>query len=408
METLLIITVLFLAILAIGQLVRVSELSAKFRDKKGHHPSEGENRANSRLMLLFMILFYGFFIWQVVEYGEYALINNSASEHGKKIDALMNFNLVIILLIFFITNTFLFYFAYKYYGKKGRSAYFYPENNKLELVWTVIPAIFLAVIIIYGLITWNNVTDQASENALTVGLYGKQFDWTARYAGEDGELGKTDFNLVSASNPLGIITKENVENQVAALKEEAERYRERLKEKKDIWPEEKLNELEEKLGSVKRQKNRVLELKENNDLSKFTAGYDDKLVKGAFHLPVGREVNFVIRAQDVIHSAFMPHFRAQMNAVPGIKTYFHYTPTITTDSMRAIKDDPEFNYKLLCNKICGAAHYNMKMDIVVDEKEQFWSWLEKQDPFSASLDQKGKKEKATIKEEEKELAAKRE
>jgi len=105
------------------------------------------------------------------------------------------------------------------------------------------------------------------------------------------------------------------------------------------------------------------------------------VVKGEFHLPVGQEVEFVFRSRDVIHSAFMPHFRAQMNSVPGVPTRFKMTPTITTDSMRVILDDPDFNYVLLCNKVCGAAHFNMKMDIVIESREAYESWLEQQDAF---------------------------
>lgn len=400
MSTLLVILVIILAAVAVAQLVRVSELSTKLRGKREHEISEQSNRMNGYFMMVFMLAFYAFFIWQMVEYGEYVLNTNAASEHGKDIDALMNFNLWIIIIAFFLTNTLLFYFAYKYYGRKNRTAYFYPENNRWELLWTVIPAAFLAVIIIYGLTTWNQVTDQASEDAMQIGLYGKQFDWTARYPGEDGELGKTNYNLVSTSNPLGIITKENVKKQLANLKEERERLKGKLEKNRDIWPEKKIDEYEEKLGGLKRQKNRILKIRENNDMSEFKAGYDDKLVKGEFHIPVDQEVNFVIRSRDVIHSAYMPHFRAQMNAVPGIKTYFHYTPTITTDSMRTIKENPDFNYTLLCNKICGAGHYNMKMDIVVEEREDFKEWLEEQDPFEKSLASKAKQE------EKNELASK--
>jgi len=111
---------------------------------------------------------------------------------------------------------------------------------------------------------------------------------------------------------------------------------------------------------------------------------DDKVVKGEFHIPKGIPVQFVFRSQDVMHSAYMPHFRAQMNVVPGLKTQFNFTPTKTTAEMREITNNEEFNYILLCNKICGAAHYNMQMDIVVDTPEDYAKWLTEQKEFGAS------------------------
>jgi cytochrome c oxidase subunit 2 len=95
-------------------------------------------------------------------------------------------------------------------------------------------------------------------------------------------------------------------------------------------------------------------------------------------------VEFIFRSRDVIHSAYMPHFRAQMNAVPGVPTRFKMTPTITTDSMRTITGDEEFNYVLLCNKVCGSAHFNMQMTIVVDTPEQYEAWLAEQAAYGAA------------------------
>ena len=100
-------------------------------------------------------------------------------------------------------------------------------------------------------------------------------------------------------------------------------------------------------------------------------------------MPIGREIEFIFRSRDVIHSAFMPHFRAQMNTVPGLPTRFKITPTITTDSMRTILDNPDFNYILLCNKICGSAHFNMAMDIVVESQEKYDAWLAEQKVYTA-------------------------
>jgi cytochrome c oxidase subunit 2 len=77
----------------------------------------------------------------------------------------------------------------------------------------------------------------------------------------------------------------------------------------------------------------------------------------------------------------MPHFRAQMNTVPGVPTRFKFTPTITTDSMRVITDNSEFDYILLCNKVCGAAHFNMSIKIVVDTEEEYAAWIAQQKEY---------------------------
>ena len=141
---------------------------------------------------------------------------------------------------------------------------------------------------------------------------------------------------------------------------------------------------EDKLYRLKRHRTRIMEIGEFNfdgELSAWDAGRDDRIVKGEFHLPLGREVEFVFRSRDVIHSAYMPQFRAQMNTVPGVPTRFKMTPTITTDSMRTVLEDPDFDYVLLCNKVCGASHFNMQMKLVIDTKEEFEAWLSEQDEF---------------------------
>ena len=142
----------------------------------------------------------------------------------------------------------------------------------------------------------------------------------------------------------------------------------------------------DKVHRLKRHRQRIMEVKPfdyEGGVAAWEAGADDKIMKGEFHLPVGREVEFVFRSRDVIHSAYMPHFRAQMNTVPGVPTRFKMTPTITTDSMRTVLDDPDFDYVLLCNKVCGAAHFNMQMKVVVESEESYNAWLESQEEFLA-------------------------
>lgn len=322
---------IILTVLAIGYLVRVFELASNLKGKKPEEITEKDNRLMSRLMLAFMVAFFIFIIWNLKSYGS-RVLPISASKHGVVLDWLFDVNMAIIWIVFFITHILLFMFAYKYYGRKNTVATYFPHNNKLEMIWTIIPAIVLAFIVIYGIKTWNTITEDASPATTVVELYAKQFDWTARYAGKDNLLGEANYKLITSTNELG------------------------------LDPNSK-------------------------------EGADDFIVKAEFHLPVGKEVEFKFRSRDVIHSAYFPHFRAQMNCVPGMTTMFHFTPTITTADMRkrpeVIKlmqginearakrnEKPvEFDYILLCNKICGNSHYNMQMQIVIDTQEDYDKWL---------------------------------
>lgn len=89
----------------------------------------------------------------------------------------------------------------------------------------------------------------------------------------------------------------------------------------------------------------------------------------------GQQYEISLRAKDVIHSAFFVHMRAQMNAVPGMPTRLKFTPSMTTEEMRKSKNNPAFNYTLMCNKICGGAHYKMKMIVVVKDKAAYNAWM---------------------------------
>ena len=461
MIKLLILLVIVVGVIAVAQLAKVYRLSATLRDKREEDISEADTKLQGSLFIVFMLLLFGTTIWQIVRYGY--CMPPVASEHGVDYDTLMKFNLYLILFVFFLVNALLFIFANKYRYDKNRKAYFFPHDNRLELIWTVIPAIVLAVIIIYGLRTWIDITGEASEDAIKVELFSRQFDWTARYAGDDGEFGVTNFNTITNSNPLGIVTAEGIKEVIAIndadiaklnealaferghlLDEEAsilallhpehhghghdshgddhgddhdhdshrddhsddhgEHHEDNHSDHHEMTAEHKahlehrLHEVKEMLASNKvtiltegsyaakedqiyklqRRNQRLIELESFNfseDLNAWDAGKDDKLIKGEFHLPVGQEVEFVFRSSDVIHSAYMPHFRAQMNTVPGLPTTFKFTPTVTTDEMRVQQGDPEFDYILLCNKVCGAQHYLMCMKIVVETPEQYENWL---------------------------------
>lgn len=481
---LLILLVVIVGIVAIGQLAKVYEISSRISGRREEDISHADTQLNANLFLVFVTVFFASTAYLYWAYGDYA--PPAASEHGAAVDTLMSFNIWIITAVFVLVNALLFVFAWKYAYDKNRKATFFAHDNRLELVWTVIPSIVLAVIIIYGLRTWNEMTGEASAEALRIEVYSKQFDWTARYVGNDGEFGQSNYNLITPMNPLGIITPEGVEDAMVEIEKQignleqdlamekglllAERMRleaslasddhghadhgdhadhghddhadhgdddhghddhadhadhghddhadhghdDHADHGHDGWKavaEARIGEIdhvlaheadrlliltdaqieakEDKLKRLKRHRQRIMEIESftfENGMSSFDTGRDDQVVKGEFHLPVGQEVEFVFRSRDVIHSAFMPHFRAQMNTVPGVPTRFKMTPTITTDSMRTILDDPDFNYVLLCNKVCGAAHFNMKMDVIVESQEDYEAWLEQQDVFLVDED----------------------
>ncbi len=339
--TLLYILAIVLLCIALNQLFRVIDLSRLLKSEKEYIATESDNRMNAGFMFLFLFVFLAFCLWNFLEFGHTAL-PKSASEHGEKVDSLMNANLYLVTIIFVVTNGFLFYFAYKYYGRKDSQASFISHNNKLEMIWTIIPAVALAFIIIFGLKYWNEIMGRGEDaTAVKIELYAKQFDWTARYPGKDNEFGIDDYKQIDGANAVGLDT------------------------------------LDPKC-------------------------HDDLIVKNEFHIPVGREVVFQFRSRDIIHSAYMPHFRAQMNCVPGQITNFRFKPTITTTEMRKDPDvirniseinairttkgeDPiEFDYVLICNKICGASHYNMQMKIVVDTEKDYQDWLAKQKTFKVA------------------------
>jgi len=310
---LLIVIVLFCV--AASQIMKIFEISSAMRGEKQYVITDRDNRLNGRLFFIFLVVFFGFCIWQLFKYKD-KLLPVAASEEGVELDWLLNFNFVIISIVFFVTNAFLFYFAYKYHGRTGHKAVYYPENHKLELLWTIIPGIVLAVIIFLGLRTWHSITrDPEGEEYMLVEVYSKQFDWTARYSGDDNTLGFATYKKIAPNNPLGVDSADK-------------------------------------------------------------ASADDFLVNpgGELHIKKGTRVKFVFRSRDVIHSAYFPHFRQQMNTVPGMTTMLHFVPTITTDSMKLITNNPEFDYVLLCNKICGASHYNMQLKVVVDEPAKFDEW----------------------------------
>jgi cytochrome c oxidase subunit 2 len=365
------------------------------------------NKTNGTLMILFLIVGMTAAIWETVVHGRH-LLPESASEHGVALDQMMNITLIITGVVFFITQILLFYFSWRYQHKKGQKALFYPVNDKLELAWTIIPAIVLTVLVFGGLKAWRNITADPKAGTAEIEIFGYQFGWTARYPGADGVLGNANYNLISSNNELGIATPSKAEALVVSLKEEIAEieqqitnipktlasYQSTLGGRVDDDRKNHLKKIAEiESGSYEkelrlsiRRKNTQIErieqgLSEEMRSKVFDGTGEDDIVVKEIHIPVNEPVTLRFRGRDVIHSAYLPYFRAQMNVVPGLPTQFSFTPTITTEEMRGKLENPDFDYHIVCNKICGNAHFNMKMKVVVESKKDYEKWLRAQKSF---------------------------
>jgi cytochrome c oxidase subunit 2 len=304
------ILVMLYMIFRIGNLVGVV---------KGEQGKVGPgNSTHAALFLIFMIVsLVGFYWYSYVHFDAYTL--EVASEHGVVTDLLFWITMAICVFAFSIIFVVMFWFTYKYRYNPERKATFLADNTKLEILWTVIPAVVMIALVFGGLETWSDITGPASKDAEVVELIGQQFFWTARYPGKDGELGKTNFQLINDVNEFGLDLAD-----------------------KQTWDDFKAQEL---------------------------------------HLPVNREVLLKIRAKDVLHSVFLPHFRVKMDAVPGMQTVFKFTPTLTTAQMREKTGNPNFNYEMACTEICGKGHFSMRFVVVVDDEAAFTAWKASQETW---------------------------
>lgn len=380
---LIVLIVIVLGVIAIAQLVRVYELSSKLRKSGEHEVSTRDNDFNAKLMFIFMVIFYIGFIYLIFKYG-YSGRGVAASEHGVGLDWLMDLNLIIVVGVFFLTNTLLFYFSFKYARKAGVKAMFFPHNNKLEMIWTVVPAIVLAVIIILGLKSWNEVTDDADKESIRIELFSKQFDWTARYSGGDNELGKFDYKLTTDNNELALLTTATIDSAIHSMENGPtgiKAIESKLNDKTIMLIPEDREKMENDLSRKERLIRLLYQMKGRHDSSIDVKAWDDIIQKDTLYLCVNKEYEFNFRSKDVIHSAHFPNFRAQMNTVPGMTTRFKFKPIITTKDMRVSKKDEKFNFVLLCNKICGGAHYKMKMIVVVLPETEYKAWLRTKQTF---------------------------
>lgn len=206
MTAVLIIIVLLLVAIAIWQMTKIFELSQVNADDS-QIATDKDNKVNGYLMFAFLVFIYLLTIFCFWEWGG-VLLGIPASEHGEQIDKLMFISMALIFTVQFITQALLHYFAFKYRGVKGRKALFYADNDRLEFIWTIIPVVTLAGLILYGLFTWTSVmnVDEEEGDPIIVELYAQQFNWKARYAGNDNVLGSANVRLIDIdkNNMLGV------------------------------------------------------------------------------------------------------------------------------------------------------------------------------------------------------------
>ncbi len=305
----------------IYQIAKASELAGILR---GEEKTKAQtNRLMGWLLVAFFLLgLYGIYQCHIDMIDK--MLPVSASDHGVQYDSMLYITLVVTGIVFFLTQTALFWFAFRYQASEHRKAHFYSHNNKLEVIWTTIPAIAMALLVIVGLKNWGTMTSDAPKDAMVVEIVGKQFNWITRYPGKDGVLGKKDFRMT--------------------------------------------NDVDNVLGMDWNDKN-------NHD--------DVVMQNGELHLVKGKPVKLIIGSRDVIHDVGLPHFRMKMDAVPGIITTMWFTPTITTKEMKEITGNPDFVYEISCDQMCGKGHYSMRGTVIVHSEAEFRAWMRMQKPYYA-------------------------
>lgn len=328
-QTYLVLAAAALVFIVIFQIAKASEYVSVLKGEE--KTKQQNNRINAFLMLGFMIIgFIGVWYCNDKLYGQTLFPQGSASVEGEEIDRMFMITTAVTGLVFVITQFLLFYFSWKYQAKEGKKAFYFPHNNKLEVIWTVVPAIFLTVLVVFGLKFWFRITSDAPKDALKVEIVGKQFGWIMRYPGKDKQFGKTYFKVINDdnSNSLG-----------------------------QIWED-----------------NKDLKLKAD------PANYDDVVTTQTMYIVKGRPVQLIIGSRDVIHDVGLSHFRMKMDAVPGIPTTLWFTPKYTTKEMKERTGNPDFVYEISCDQMCGNGHYSMKGIIEVVTQEEFDIWMAKQKP----------------------------
>ena len=344
MTAFIILLSIILLVVVILQISRLTELYARIRGEE--EVEERSNRNQGRAMLLFMVGLLVLCVLTAWAWKNYMMgygPHRSASEHGGVLDSMFNVTLFFTGIVFVLTHIALFYLAWRYKKVKGSKGSHWAHNNTLEIVWSAIPAVVMTYLVIKGLLAWNTVMADVDpeEEVLEIEATGYQFAWHLRYPGPDGILGARDYTLTSPENPLG-----------------------------QDW----------------------------TDTKNFDDFHPDEL-----WLPVNKKVRVRIMARDVLHNFYLPHFRVKMDAVPGLPTYFVFTPTTTTEEYREqlrdypeynkpkYPDDPEsplmwedFNYELACAELCGRSHYSMRRIVRIVSENEYNAWLEKQQSYYIS------------------------
>ncbi|SEA20715.1 cytochrome c oxidase subunit 2 [Pedobacter hartonius] len=307
---------LFIAI--VGKAIRVYELTREAQDKPD---SINWNTVNGIIFVLFLIAGLAGVYFEYTVHGN-MILPDAASEHGKKIDSMFNITLILTTIVFIGTHITLFLFSFYYRNSGKRKAYYYPHNNALERIWTIVPALVLTVLVLMGFLTWRSIfykVDDPNNKPLSIEITSQQFLWTIRYPGADGVVGLKNYKLITGTNGLG------------------------------------------------------MDFKDKNNLDDQNA---DEMV-----IPVNKPVRLILTSKDVVHSFYMPHFRVQLNTVPGMTSYFEFTPTITTADMQTKVNDPAFKFLFYCSKICGSGHYNMQKVVRVVSQAEYDAWIVKQPKF---------------------------
>lgn len=318
MTEIFLIAIVVMIFIVIFQIAKASEYVSVL---KGEEKARKQtNKINAFMLIAFLILgLIGCWWCNELYYNKTLFPQGAASDHGEKIDLMLYITIGVTGVVFIITQVLLFWFAFKYQEKDDRKAYYFPHNTKLELLWTTVPAIFLTVLVVFGLKYWFKMTGEAPKDSIIVEVTGHQFAWEFRYPGADKILGKKDYKLTKGANGLGV---------------------------------------------------------DFND----PASLDDIHVPATMHIPVGKPVKLVINAQDVIHDVGLSHFRLKMDAVPGIPTTMWFTPLYTTEEMKVRSGNPNFVYEISCDQMCGKGHFSMRGVIIVEKEEDYKKWLSTQQP----------------------------
>jgi cytochrome c oxidase subunit 2 len=211
--------------------------------------------------------------------------------------------------VFTAVIAFMAYCVFRFHHKEGRRADYNPENKKLEWWLSVGTGVGVAAMLAPGLVVWHQFVTVPAD-ATEVEIMGQQWQWSFRLPGKDGRLGTSDVRNISPENPMGL----------------------------------------------------------NRD---DPHGQDDVVIdNGDLHLPIGKPVKVLLRSVDVLHDFYVPEFRAKMDMVPGMVTYFWIRPIRTG------------TFDVLCAELCGAAHYQMRAKVIVEEEKDYHAWLEQQKTFA--------------------------